>query len=85
VSVDYSLLKNKYETIIKAIKDMMSQTINLRPTCDKLLDHKKEWALDVNEVKEEISHQIFSQISINECSIEVNFCECFLNAKLKHK
>ncbi len=85
MTINNSLLKNKYNNIIQCIQDMVSSNKNSRPDCQQLLNSKSLWALDMNELKEVIINEELSGITITEHSIEQNFCKYFIETKLMQK
>jgi hypothetical protein len=83
VTINNSLLENKNKTIIRAINDMMSNQKTLRPTCDQLLIDKKLWSLEISDIQNEVICRELMEITINELSIEKNFCKYFIKTKIK--
>jgi hypothetical protein len=83
VTINNSLLENKNKTIIRAINDMMSNEKRLRPTCDKLLIDKKLWSLEISDIQNEVICRQLMEITINELSIEENFCKYFIKTKIQ--
>ncbi len=59
---------------------MLSYTPNLRPNCEKLLNDKGLWALDVVLIENDLK-----MLSINEKSIDVNFIQYLIRTKLNRK
>jgi hypothetical protein len=82
VTINNSLLENKYKTIIKAIIDMMSNIKTTRPSCDQLLNDKNLWSLEISGIKNDVICQELRELSVNELSIEENFCKYFIKTKI---
>jgi hypothetical protein len=83
VTINNSLLENKYKTIIRAINNMMSNMKTLRPTCDQLLIDKNLWSLEISDIENEVICRELMEITINELSIEENFCKYFIKTKIQ--
>jgi hypothetical protein len=81
MTINNSLLKEKYKNVIKSILEMMSFP-NMRPTCDQLLKDKSLWSLDISDIENDVICQELSEITIDKISIEQNFCKYFLKTKL---
>jgi len=78
VTINNSLLENKYKTIIKAIIDMMSNKKTTRPSCDQLLNDKNLWSLEISDIENDVICQELRELSANELSIEEYFCKYFI-------
>jgi hypothetical protein len=84
MTINNSLLKEKYKNVIKSILEMMSFP-NMRPNCDQLLKDKSLWSLDISDIENDVICQELSEITIDKISIEQNFCKYFLKTKLLNK
>ena len=51
-----------------------------RPNCEKLLNEKSFWALDVVHIEKELK-----KLSINEKTIDENFIQYFIRMKTNRK
>jgi hypothetical protein len=86
MTINNSLLKEKYKNVIKSILDMMSHPIiQMRPTCDQLLNDKSLWSLEISDIENDVICQELSKITINKISIEQNFFKYFLKTKLLYR
>ncbi len=62
---------------------MMSNMKTLRPTCDQLLIDKNLWSLEISDIENEVICRELMEITINELSIEENFCKYFIKTKIQ--
>ncbi len=85
MTINNSLLKEKYNNVIKSICDMMSPMKTIRPTCEQLLNNKSLWALSVTDTQNDLMLEKFKNLSISESLIENNFCNYFIKMKSMHK
>ncbi len=59
---------------------MFSNLWILRPDCEKVLNEKSFWALDLVHIDKELK-----LLSINEKSIDENFIQYFIRMKINRK
>jgi serine/threonine protein kinase len=78
MTINNSLLNEKYNHVIKSICDMMSPMKSMRPTCEQLLNNKSLWALSVSDIQNDLMFGKFKNLSISESSIKNNFCNYFI-------
>ncbi len=77
-----SLLDMKYKNIKETILKMMSfPNKEMRPTCEELLIKKHFWYLGISDIESDVMFQQFKDLSLNELSIEHNFCKYFIKTK----
>ena len=79
MTINNSLLKEKYNNVIKSIRDMMSAMTCMRPTCEQLLNNKSQWALSVSDIQNDSMFKKFKNLSISE-----SFFTRFIKLKLKN-
>jgi hypothetical protein len=79
MTINNSLLKEKYNNVIKSIRDMMSAMTCMRPTCEQLLNNKSQWALSVSDIQNDSMLKKFKNLSISE-----SFFTRFIKLKLKN-
>jgi hypothetical protein len=84
MTIKNSLLKEKYNNVIKSICDMMSPMKTMRPTCEKLLNNKSLWALDMSHIQNDLMFKKFKNLSISESLMKNNFCNYFIKMKSMH-
>ncbi len=70
--------KNIKETILKM---MLFPNKEMRPTCEELLIKKHFWYLEISDIESDVMFQQFKDLSLNELSIEHNFCKYFIKTK----
>ncbi len=85
VTINNSLLKEKYNNVIKSICDMMSPMKTMRPTCEQLLNNKSLWALNMSDIQNDLMFKKFKNLSISESLMKNNFCDYFIKMKSTHK
>jgi hypothetical protein len=79
MTINNSLLNEKYKNVIKSICDMMSPIKSMRPTCEQLLNKKSLWALSMSDIQNDLMFKKFKNLSISE-----SFFTRFLKLKLKN-
>jgi hypothetical protein len=85
VTINNSLLKEKYNNVVKSICDMMSPMKTMRPTCEQLLNNKSLWALNMSDIQNDLMFKKFKNLSISESLMKNNFCDYFIKMKSTHK
>jgi hypothetical protein len=85
MTINNSLLNEKYNNVIKSIRDMMLLMMNVRPTCEQLLNNKSLWALSISDIQNDLMFKKFKNLSTSESLIENNFCNYFIKMKSMHK
>ncbi len=85
MTINNSLLNEKYNNVIKSICEMMSLMKSKRPTCDQLLNNKSLWALSVSDIQNDSMFEKFKNLSISESLMKNNFCNYFIKMKSMHK
>ncbi len=81
MTINNSLLDEKYNNVIKSICDMMLPMKSMRPTCKKLLNNKSQWALSVSNIQNDSMFEKLKNLSISESSMKNNFCKYFIKTK----
>ncbi len=84
MTIKNSLLKEKYNNVIKSICDMMSPMKTMRPTCEQLLNNKSLWALSMSHIQNDLMFKKFKNLSISESLMKNNFCNYFIKMKSMH-
>ena len=79
MTINNSLLNEKYNNVIKSICEMMLPIKNMRPTCEQLLNNKSLWALSMSDIQNDSMFKKFKNLSISE-----SFFTRFLKLKLKN-
>jgi hypothetical protein len=84
MTINNSLLNEKYNNVIESICDMMSTMKSMRPTCEQLLNNKSQWALSISDIQNDLMFKKFKNLSISESLIKNNFCNYFIKIKSMH-
>ncbi len=82
MTINNSLLNEKYNNIIRSICDMMSPIKSMRPTCEQLLNNKSLWALSVSDIQNDSMFEKLKNLSISESLMKNNFCNYFIKMKI---
>jgi hypothetical protein len=85
MTINNSLLNEKYNNVIKSIREMMLPMKSMRPTCDQLLNNKILWALSVSDIQNNLMFEKFKNQSLSEPLTKNNFCNYFIKMKSMHK
>jgi vacuolar-type H+-ATPase subunit D/Vma8 len=89
MTTNNSLLNEKYNNVIKSIRDMMSTMKSMRPTCEQLLNNKSQWALSMSDIQNDSMFEKFKNQSISDekslkSLMKDNFCIYFIKMKSMH-
>jgi hypothetical protein len=84
MTINNSLLNEKYNNIIKSICEMMSVMKIMRPTCKQLLNNKSQWALSMSDIQNDSMFEKLKNLSISESLMKNNFCDYFIKMKSMH-
>ncbi len=84
MTINNSLLNEKYNNVIKSICEMMSAKKSVRPTCEQLLNNKSLWALSMSDIQNDLMFKKFKNLSISESLTKNNFCDYFIKMKSMH-
>jgi hypothetical protein len=66
MTINNSLLNEKYKNVIKSICEMMQLMKSMRPTCEQLLNNKIRWALIVSDIQNDSMFKKFKNLSTSE-------------------
>jgi hypothetical protein len=81
MTINNSLLNEKYNNAIKSICEMMLPMKSMRPTCEQLLNNKCFWALSVTDIRNDLIFEKFKNLSIGESLMKNNFCNSLTKMK----
>jgi hypothetical protein len=70
MTINNSLLNEKYNNVIKSIRDMMSPIKSERPTCEQLLNNKSQWALSMSHIQNDFKKFKTETKSLENCLIK---------------
>jgi len=85
MTINNSLLNEKYNNVIKSIREMMEPMKDKRPTCEQLLNNKSQWALSVSDIQNDLMFKKFKNLSISESLTKNTFCNYLIKMKSMHK
>jgi hypothetical protein len=85
ITINNSLLDEKYNNVIKLICEMSSARKIMRPNCEQLLNNNSQWALSMSDIQNDSMFEKFKNQSKSESLMENNFCNYFIEMKSMHK